>query len=77
MSAKTLSLPAMKTMSEMYLLTKDNCRCCLSDDLGLFKLKAPTMGLWSVKTVVDIPLIKHFHFLTAANMAGSSRSKVL
>ena len=76
-SATTLSLPVIYTMSEMYSLMKDNCRCCLSDNLGLFELKAPTMGLWSVKTVVDIPSIKHFHFLTAANIASNSRSKVL
>ena len=56
-------------MSEVYSLMKDNYRCCLCDDEGLYELKAPTMGLWSVETVVEIPSIK---FLKAANMCCSA-----
>ena len=42
-------------MSGLYSMTKDSCLCCLSLDLILIELNAPTIGLWFVKTVVGIP----------------------
>jgi hypothetical protein len=76
-SATTLDWPAMWRMVGENSAINDKCRCCRLDQGSERRLRAPTSGLWSVKTVKERPSSIKRKCLMAATTAESSLSNAL